>query len=65
MGTYNHEDFVFTALANFRANKDPEAQLDSAKEFGIRIVYNNGIKESDYNVVASRTASYFSLWSIR
>ena len=51
MGTYNYEDFVFTALANFRANKDPEAQLDSAKEFGIRIVYNNGIKESDYNVV--------------
>lgn len=51
MSTYKHEEFVFTALANFRANKDPEAQLDSAKEFGIRIVYNNGIQESDYRVV--------------
>ena len=51
MGTFNNEDFVFTALANFRANKDPEAQLEDAKEFGIRIVYGCDLTESDYNIL--------------
>ena len=45
------DSFTFTALDDFRNTSDPEAQLQDAKEFGIRIIDNNGIKRSDWRVV--------------
>jgi hypothetical protein len=43
--------FTFTALDDFTNTSDPETQLEDAREFGIRIVKDNGIKNSDWRVV--------------
>ncbi len=52
MGAYKLKSFVFTALDDFRANTNPEQQLDAAQEFGIRIIHDNGLQKSDYKVIS-------------
>ena len=52
MGSFHHDSFVFTALNDFRAEDDPNLQLEYANEFGIRIIACNGLKREDWRVVS-------------
>ena len=45
------EEFIFTALDNFKECKDPKSQLKNAKRFGIRIVEANCLTPADYRVI--------------
>jgi len=52
MGSFFHDSFVFTALNDFRAEDDPNLQLASAHEFGIRIIACNGLRRDDWRVIS-------------
>lgn len=50
MRTYKQQSFIFTALDDFRAHTNLEDRLAAAEEFGIRIVYDDELRRSDYKV---------------
>lgn len=50
MGTHDVDNYVFTALDDFSRLSDLDSKLNSAKEFGIRIVECKGLQWNDWRV---------------